>query len=109
MEWTEAYEAMTKDFSRLSRFGVKFFIFEDITDDIFPMSNTWICEGLPTIEETEHGTEIHLKDANGGKTISPKVDDYEWSWIPSQLTLLRYKHDIGENISLEEFCKKEGL
>lgn len=109
MTWEETYKAMTDELRRLARFGVKFFIFEDVTDDIFPVSNIWICQAPPSIKETENGTEVHLWDANGGKTICPQVEGYEWSWIPSQLTLLRYKKEAGENISLEEFCEKKGL
>ena len=109
MKWAEAFKAMSDSLRRLSRFGVKFFIFEDVTDDLFPVSNTWICEAPPSIKETEDGPEIHLRDANGGKTLCLKEGGYEWSWIEGQLTLLRYKREPGENISLEEFCKKEGL
>lgn len=109
MKWMEAFKAMSDDLRRLSRFGVKFFIFEDVTDDVFPLSSFWICEAPPSIKETEDGPEIHLRDANGGKTLCLKSDGYEWSWIESQLTLLRYKREPGENISLEEFCEKEGL
>ena len=109
MKWGEAFKAMSDDLRRLSRFGVKFFIFEDITDDLFPMSSTWICETPPSIKEAEEGPEIHLRDANGGKTLHLKSEGYEWSWIESQLTLLRYKREPGENITLDEFCEKEGL
>ena len=69
MNWKDAYEAMRDDILRARRFGTKFFIFEDVTDDVFPLVNTYICEGLPEVVETDRGIEIHLKDANRDRTL----------------------------------------
>lgn len=109
MEWKDTYEAMRDNLLRDRRFGTKFFIFEDITDDVFPLVNTYICEGLPEIVETEKGIEIRLKDANRDRTLSIRNEGHTWSWVSRQMKLIRYSPEFSETTSLDEFCEEAKL
>lgn len=109
MTWDDVYERMKDEFSRQERFGTKFFIFEDVTDDVFPLINTYICQGLPEVFKTNRRLGIRLKDANRDRTITIRDEGHTWSWTPSQLKLIRYSPEFSETTSLDEFCKEEGL
>ena len=109
MNWKDAYEAMHSDILRDRRFGTKFFIFEDVTDDVFPLVNTYICEGLPAVVETDRGVEIHLKDANRDRTLSIRNEGHTWSWVPRHTKLIRYSPEFSETTSLDEVCAKMDL
>ena len=109
MIWDEVYERMKDEFSRQERFGTRFFVFEDVTDDVFPRINTYICEWLPEVVETDREIEIRLKDANRDRTITVRDEGHTWSWTPRQLKLVRYSLEFSETTSLDEFCKEEGL
>lgn len=106
MEWNDAYEAMRDDLLRDRRFGTKFFIFEDVTDDVFPLVNTYICEGLPEVVETNKGIEIRIKDANRDQALSIRNEGHTWSWVPKQTKLIRYSPEFSETTSLDEFCEE---
>ncbi len=109
MEWNDAYESMRDNLLRDSRFGTKFFIFEDVTDDVFPLVNTYICEGLPEVVETDRGLEIHLKDANRDRILSIRNEGHTWSWVSKQTKLIRYSPEFSKTTSLDEFCEEAKL
>lgn len=109
MEWNDAYEAMCDDLWRDRRFGTKFFIFEDITDDVFPRVNTYICEDLPEVVETEKGIEIRIKDANRNRILSIRNEGHAWSWVSRQMKLIRYSPEFSQTTSLDEFCEEADL